>query len=155
MPVVQGCPCKHAVEADELRTVVVEDSCHEIASIGVLRKNHDDEAPFAHVLHVMLKIGGLLRGPGQPDQRSLESRQEAMLRSARIEAMQAIFSVQDVDVLPVNPGPKQRFDGRARMRGVGDGADDAVGRIRDEVTWTMRRSRGRAHHATCRRPCWQ
>ena len=118
--------------------MVVEDSRHEIASILELRENHDDEAPCTDVVHMMLKVDRFLRGSSQSNHRSLEARQEAMLGSARIEAMQATFPVKDVDVLSIDTGPKQFFDRRARIRGIGDGADDTICWIRNKVAWMMR-----------------
>jgi hypothetical protein len=61
-----------------------------------------------------------------------------MLGSARIETMQTFLSVKDVDVFSGNPGAKQLLDGRARSRGIDEGADDPIRRIRNEVAWMMR-----------------
>lgn len=55
----------------------------------------------------MPKADGFLCGSSQSDQCSLELGQEAMFGSARIEAVQIIFSVKDVDILSVNSGLKQ------------------------------------------------
>ena len=56
-----------------------------------------------------------------------------MFGACRIETMEILLTVQDVDVLPVESGPEQRVDGRPRLVGVADGPDHAIGRIRDEV----------------------
>jgi hypothetical protein len=116
----------------------MKDSGDEIASCVAVRTNHDDEASFAHVFHMMAKIDGFLCRSSQSDHGSLEVGQEAMLGSARIETMQTFLSVKDVDVISGNPGAKQILDGRARSRGIDEGADDPIRRIRDEVTWMMR-----------------
>jgi hypothetical protein len=134
----QGCPCPPAVEADELGAVAVEDSRHKIPPAWTLRTNHDDESPFAHVVDVMPEVEGFFRRSGQSDHGSLELGQVAVFRSAWIEAMQALLPVKNVDVFSIDSGLQQSFDGHPRLPGIGDGADDPIRWIRDEITYLMR-----------------
>jgi hypothetical protein len=66
-------------------------------------------------------------------QRPLKLREESMLGPCRIETLQILLAVEDVDVLPVESGAEERVDSRLRLGGVGDGSDHAIGRIRNEV----------------------
>jgi hypothetical protein len=65
--------------------------------------------------------------------RPLELREKSMFGAGRIEAMDILLTVQDIDVPPPESGPEQCVDGFARLTGVADGPDHAIGRIPDEV----------------------
>jgi hypothetical protein len=90
--------------------VGVENPRHEVWSILVFRKSHDHEASCSHILNVMPKVHGFLNRPSQSNQRSLELREEAMFGSTRIEAMQVLLSVKNIDVFSVNPRLNQCFN---------------------------------------------
>ena len=46
------------------------------------------------------------------NQRPMKLREESMRGACRVEAMEILLTVQDVDVLLVESGPQQRVDGR-------------------------------------------
>ncbi len=95
-------------------------------------QHHDHVAPGAHVLDVVRQVLELFEIQ-RPDQRPLKLRQESMIGPGRIEATEVLLTMQDIDVLAVESGSEQRIDSCLRLRGVANGADDAIGRIPDEI----------------------
>ena len=52
-----------------------------------------------------------------------------MFGACRIETLEILFTVQDIDVLPFESGPEQGVDGLPRLVGVADGPDHAIRRV--------------------------
>ena len=136
-----------AVEADELGAVVVQDVGGDDAQDAAFGQHHDHVAAGAHILDVVRQMLELLEVEG-PDQRALELRQEAVLDAGRIETMEILLAVQDVDVLAIESGLEQRVDRRSRLDRVADGPDDAIRRVANEIGTVS------ARLFSWRRPWW-
>ncbi len=121
-----------AVEPYELGPVLVQDVGGHDAEGPPFRQHHDHESARTKILDVMREVLEFFEVEAA-NQRPLELREESMVGACRIETMEILFAVQDVDVLPVESGPEQRLDGRPRLGGVGDGPDHAIRRVRDVV----------------------
>ena len=82
----------------------------------------------------MRQVPELLGRARDTNQRSLESYEKSMRRSGGIEPMDIRFAVQNVDILGVEAILKQCLDRLLRPRGVGDCADNAIGRVGNEAS---------------------
>src|SRR5688572_18962408 len=102
-------PRPPAVETEERCAMRVQDGGDEVASLLLLRKNHDHEASRAHVLHVMAKLSVLLHGPCQSNQRPLELREKPMFPTLWIQTMQVLISMKNIDVSLIDTGREQRL----------------------------------------------
>ena len=69
------------------------------------RQHHDHVSTGANILDVMGEVLELFELEGT-NQRPVKLREESMLGACRIEAMEILFTVQDVDVLLVESGPE-------------------------------------------------
>ena len=99
---------------------------------------HDEEvlavATILHDLGLAAAFNGPLRFEVEgANQRPLKLREESVLGPCRIETIEILLVVQDVDVLLVESRLEQRGDGRPCLAVVADGPDHAIRRVRDEV----------------------
>ena len=99
------------------------------AQDAAFRQHHDHVSTRTHIVDVVRQVLELFEVEGA-NQRPLKLREESMLGAGRIETLEILLIVQDVDVLAVESGPEQRVDGRLRLVVVADGPDDAIGRVR-------------------------
>ena len=122
-----------AVELHELGAMTVQDVGGHDALGPAFRQHHDHESAGANIVDVMRQVLELFEVEGT-NQRALKLREEAMVGARRIETLEILLIVQDVDVLPDESGAEQRVDGRLGLDVVADGADHAIGGVRDEAS---------------------
>jgi hypothetical protein len=73
-------------------------------------KHHDDKAARSDILDVPCQMLVFLDRPGGADQRPLEPRQKSVLCSGRSQAIQAVFSMQDVDCVRSESSLREGLD---------------------------------------------
>ena len=122
-----------AVEPHELGAVPVQDVGGHDALGAALRQHHDHESTRTNIRDVMRQVLELFEVKGT-NQRPLKLREESVCGACRIETMEILLIVQEVDVLPLESGPEQRADDLLRLVVVGDGPDHAIGRVGDEAS---------------------
>src|SRR4029079_18687773 len=89
----------------------------------------------SHVLHVMKQVFVLVAE--RPHQGPLKLGEEPVLGAGGIRPVEVLFAMEDVDVLPREPGVEQGLDGSPGMLRVDDRAHHAIRWIRDEVVRRM------------------
>jgi hypothetical protein len=126
-------PGPSTVEAYEFGAVIVEDVRRDHALLALPCQHHDHEATCTHVFDVTHQVLVLLVRCRASDQQPLELREYAMFRACWIEPANIRFAMKHIDVLPIEASLKQFVDRGVRVVLVGDGADDTIDRVRDEV----------------------
>jgi hypothetical protein len=129
--------CPAAVKANELGAVCVQDIRRDVAPLALPRTRHNHEAACAHVVHVMLEMFRFLSLASGADQRALDLGKEAMAGARRIQPVQILLTVQNVDIFRIETGVQQRFDGGARLARVRDRTNDTLRWVRDELAGVL------------------
>jgi hypothetical protein len=101
---------------------------------AVFRKHHDDKAARPHVFDMPRQVLVFLGWSRQTNQRSLERSEEPVLSAGGVQAFEIFFAMQDVDGVPRKSGLRQGLERGARILRIGNGAHDAIGRIRNETS---------------------
>jgi hypothetical protein len=117
-----------AVEPHELGAVLVQDVGGDGALDPALHQHHDHVSTGTNILDVMRQVLELFEIEGAY-QRPLELREESVLGTGRIETLEILLVVQDVDVFTAESGAKQCVDGRPRLAVVGNSPDHAIRRV--------------------------
>jgi len=112
------------------------------AFIAFPGEDHEHESACTNIFDVVPQMRVLLRRSGKAKQRTLKLSQESVFLTGGIETLNVSVPVQNIDVLSIEPGLQQRVDGRVGIRGVGDGSDDAIGGVRNEIRSLFRRIHG-------------
>jgi len=94
---------------------------------------HQNESTGTHILGMPHQVPVFLVVASRANQRSLELCEESMVNTFGIQPLRTRLTMQKVDVLPGEAGLKQRIDGGMGGGRIGDGAHDAIHRIRDKV----------------------
>ena len=128
-------PGPSAVELDGLRAVGAQDVRSGLTLVTFLREHHDHASARPHVLDQVPQVFVLV--PERPGEGPLKLGKERMLGTGAIRTVEVIFPMEDVDVLPREPGLQQGLDGSLGILRVGDGTHHAVRWIRDEVVWLV------------------
>jgi hypothetical protein len=111
-----------------------QDSRNQVTALGVARENHQQISASAQIFDVMSQIGVFLSRSSQTNHRSLELGEKPMFATSRVQAMQTLVSVQDLNRLALDTRLEERLNGFAGMASIGDGANDTTRRIADEIT---------------------
>src|SRR5687768_15902954 len=82
------------------------------ASIAFLGQHHNHESACSYVFNMVPQVFVLLRGAGEAKQRALELSEKSVFLPGRIETIDVLVAVEDVDLLSFESCLKQRADGR-------------------------------------------
>ena len=96
-------PRPPAVEPHELGAVLVQDVAGHDPLFPAFRQHHDHPSTRTNIVDVMREVLELLGLKG-PNHRPLKLREESMFDAGRIQAMEILVAVEDVDVLLVESG---------------------------------------------------
>ena len=92
-----------AVELDEIGPMTVQDVGGHDALGSAFRQHHDHESTCTHILDVMRQVLELFEVEGT-NQRPLKLREESVVGARRVEALEILLVVQDVDVVTEESG---------------------------------------------------
>jgi hypothetical protein len=105
---------------------------HQRALVRSRRQDHHDEPSGADVLDVSAQVSRLFVDSGEPNQRTLEARQEFVLLADWVKTVKVNVAVKHVDCFGRDSGRAQCIDRLARAFPVVDSSNNSVGWIRDE-----------------------
>lgn len=115
--------------------MVAQDVGSDLTLVAFLREHHDHASARPHVLYIMLQVFVLVAE--RPNQRPLKLGKEPMLGARGIRAVEVLFPMEDVDVLPREPDLQQRLDGSLSVLRIDEAPQHSIRGIRDESVWLV------------------